>query len=93
MIRGKTVLILAASVTTGYTTQSAVEAIRYYGGYVAGVAAIFATVDTCAGYAVQSVFNPNDLDGYASYASHECPMCKQGKKIDALVNSFGFSKL
>lgn len=93
MIRGKNVLILAASVTTGYTTQSAVEAIRYYGGYVAGVAAIFATVDTCAGYTVQSVFNPNDLDGYASYASHECPMCKQGKKIDALVNSFGFSKL
>ena len=93
MIKGKNVLILAASVTTGYTTQSAVEAIRYYGGSVAGVAAIFATANECMGYPVRSVFNPNDLQGYASYPSHECPMCKQGKKIDALVNSFGFSKI
>ena len=32
MVRGKHVLVLAASVTTGYTVQGAVEAIRYYGG-------------------------------------------------------------
>lgn len=93
MIRGKNVLVLAASVTTGYTTQSAIEAIRYYGGTVAGVASIFATAETCMGYPVRSVFNPNDLEGYASYPAHECPMCREGKKIDALVNSFGFSRL
>ena len=93
MIRGKNVLVLAASVTTGYTTKSAIEAIKYYGGTVAGVAAIFATVDECSGYPVQSVFDPNDLDGYATYPSHECPMCKAGQKIDAPVNSFGFSKI
>ena len=93
MIQGKCVLILAASVTTGYTAQSAVEAIRYYDGMVAGISAIFATVDTCAGYPVRSVFNPNDLSDYASHAAHECPLCKAGQKIDALVNSFGFSKL
>ena len=93
MIQGKCVLILAASVTTGYTAQSAVEAIRYYNGMVAGISAIFATVDTCAGYPVRSVFNPNDLSDYASHAAHECPLCKAGQKIDALVNSFGFSKL
>ena len=93
MIEGKCVLILAASVTTGYTAQSAAEAIQYYGGMVAGISAIFATADTCAGHPVRSVFNPNDLTDYASYGAHECPMCKEGKKIDALVNSFGFSKL
>ena len=93
MIKGKNVLILAASVTTGYTAQAAIEAIKYYNGIVAGVCAIFATVDECAGYKVNSVFDPNDLDGYASYPSHECPLCKEGKKIEALVNSFGFSKL
>lgn len=32
MIAGKHVLVLAASVTTGFTVQGAVEAIRYYGG-------------------------------------------------------------
>ena len=42
-ITGKNVLILAASVTTGYTVQAAAEAVAYYGGIVAGVSAIFAT--------------------------------------------------
>jgi orotate phosphoribosyltransferase len=93
MITGKYVLVLAASVTTGYTAQAAIEAIKYYSGEVAGVCAIFATVDECAGYSVHSIFDPNDLEGYASFSSHECPMCKKGEKIDALVNSFGFSKL
>ena len=93
MIEGKHVLILAASVTTGYTVQAAAEAIGYYGGHVVGISAIFATMDECLGHKVRAVFNPKDLEGYASYPSHECPMCKKGEKIDALVNSFGFSKL
>lgn len=93
MIEGKNVLILAASVTTGYTTKSAIEAINYYSGRVAGVASLFATTDNCMGYPVHSIFDPNDLPGYSSFASHECPMCREGKKIDALVNSYGFSKI
>ena len=92
-ILGKNVLILAASVTTGYTANAAVEAVKYYGGNVAGIASIFATVDECASYPVVSIFNPKDLGDYASYPSHQCPMCKEGKKIDALVNSHGYSKL
>ncbi len=93
MIKGKNVLILAASVTTGYTAQAAVEAIKYYEGAVAGICSIFATVDECAGYPVRAIFNTGDLGDYASFASHECPLCRQGKKLDALVNSFGFSKI
>ncbi len=93
MIKGKNVLILAASVATGYTARSAIEAVSYYGGYIAGVASIFATVDECMGHKVTSVFNPNDLDGYTSTPSHECPMCRAGRKVDALVNKYGFSKL
>ena len=93
MIEGKNVLVLAASVTTGYTARGAVEAINYYGGCVSGICAIFATEHECMGYEVKSVFDTNNLDGYASHPSHECPMCKEGKNIDALVNSFGYSKL
>ncbi|MBR4911120.1 MAG: orotate phosphoribosyltransferase [Clostridia bacterium] len=92
-ISNKHVLILAASVTTGYTALSAIEAVRYYGGNVVGVSAIFATVDECGGVSVNSVFDPKDLPDYASYNSHECPLCKVHKKVDAIVNSFGFSKL
>lgn len=93
MIKGKHVLILAASVTTGYTAQAAAEAVKYYGGYVAGIAAIFATTDRCAGHEVRSIFNPTDLGDFATYPSHDCPLCKSGVKIDALVNGHGYSKL
>lgn len=93
MIANKHVLVLAASVTTGKTAQSAIDAVNYYGGSVVGVSAIFATVESCDGYPVKSIFDPNDLDDYESYNSHNCPLCKNGEKIEALVNSFGYSKL
>ncbi len=93
MVRGKHVLILAASITTGFTIQAAIEAVNYYGGMVAGLSSIFATTHEFMGYHVTSIFDPNNLPGYASYESRECPMCKAGKPIDALVNSFGYSAL
>ena len=93
MIAGKHVLILAASVATGYTVLSAMEAVNYYGGHVVGISSIFASIQECGGLPVRSVFNTSDLDGYRSVPSHECPLCKQGIKIDGLVNNFGFSKL
>ena len=92
-ISGKNVLILAASVVTGYTAKSAIEAISYYGGRVVGISGIFATTDKFMGYDVVSAFDPNDLDGYQCCPAHECPMCKAGVKLDALVNSYGYSKL
>lgn len=93
MIASKHVLILAASVVTGYTANAAVEAINYYGGKVVGIASIFATVEKCNDITVHSAFDPKDLPDYATYSSHDCPLCKKGVKIDALVNTYGFSKL
>ncbi len=93
MITGKNILILAASVATGYTARAAIEAINYYGGQTVGISSIYAAVENCMGYPVRSVFNAMDLDGYSSLPSHECPQCRAGKKLDGLVNSFGFSKL
>lgn len=93
MISGKHVLILAASVSTGYTAQAAIEAVRYYGGQVVGLSAIFATTHEVEGFPVTSIFDPTDLPDYSSYDSHACPMCQQGKRIDALVNSYGYSSL
>ena len=93
MISGKHVMILAVSVASGKTAEAAVDAVKYYGGIVSGVSAIFSTAEECGGFKVRSGFDPNDLDGYGCYPAHECPMCKEGKKIDALINSYGFSKL
>lgn len=93
MIQGKTVLILMASVSTGYTALKAMEAIKYYGGRVAGVAAIYRAVDEISGYPVHSIYSINDIPDYESYDYRECPYCKKGVRIDALVNSFGYSAL
>ena len=93
MIKDKHVLVLAVSVATGATVANAIEAINYYGGQTVGIAAMFSTKETCYGHSVNSVFNPSDLPGYFSLSSHECPLCKKGEKIDALINSHGFSKL
>lgn len=93
MIAGKNVLVLAASVTTGKSALAAIDAINYYGGRVVGVASIFATVDECDGHPVYSVFDPNDLGDYQSYKPHKCAICQQGEKIEAIVNSFGYSAI
>ena len=93
MIKGKHVMILAVSVASGKTVENAIDTVKYYGGAISGVCAIFSTADKCREFPVYSCFNPNDLEDFASYPSHECPMCREGKKIDALVNAHGYSRL
>ncbi|MCQ2484333.1 MAG: orotate phosphoribosyltransferase [Clostridia bacterium] len=93
MIYGQQVMIFAASVVTGETAKAAMEAISYYGGTVAGIASIFATVDECDGIPITSIFDPNDLEGYIYSSSIDCPMCRKGERVDALINSYGCSIL
>ena len=93
LIRDKHVLILMASVTTGFTANRSIEAIRYYGGMAAGIAALYSTVPESAGILVHSVYDIRDLPDYASYDYRDCPYCKAGRRLDALVNSFGYSAL
>ncbi len=92
MIEGKHVLILAASITTGYTVEGGIEAVNYYGGTVVGVSSIFASMKECAGFPVYSVFNTDYfMNDYLSTPYHECPLCKKGVKLDGIVNTFGIS--
>ena len=94
MIKHMQVLVLAASVTTGQTITRAAEAVSYYGGTVRGVAAIFSNVEqTAEGMEIFSIFQKEDLPDYQAYLPSECPMCRKKMLIDAIVNSFGYSKL
>ena len=94
----QTIYVITPEYTTGSQiilrdNLAAVEAVNYYGGMVAGLSAIFATTHECLGYPVTSIFDPASLPDYASYDSRDCPLCKAGQHIDALVNSFGYSAL
>ena len=93
MIRDKHVLILTASVTTGISARKAMECVQYYGGSTAGIATIFSDITQVEGLPVQSIFTNEDVSGYATYSTQECPLCKHGAKLDALVNGYGYSKL
>lgn len=92
-IAGKHVILLSASTTTGKTIHRSLEGIRYYGGVIEAVASVFSTVSEMDGFAVHSVFHAEDLPGYAAYSADDCPFCKKGIKLDAVVNGFGYSKL
>lgn len=93
MLDKKNVLFLMASATTGKTLQACVESVQYYGGRLAGVASIFSTIDKIGDIEVNAVFRTKDVPHYKSYKPSECPMCKEQRKIDALVNGFGYSKI
>lgn len=93
MVRGKNVLLLLASATTGKTIARSLECIQYYGGIIQGISAIFSAADTIQGYPVQSIFNTDDFADYQSFSQNECPYCKAGHKIEAIVNSYGYSRL
>lgn len=93
MVKNCQVLVLAPSVTTGESVKQAVEAVLYYGGTVCGICSVFSSVDVIEGITVKAIFTKKDIPDYRAYAPGECPMCKAGQKLDAIVNSYGYSKL
>lgn len=91
MIRDKNVTLLTASVTTGLTLNKGIESIQYYGGILQGISAIFSALDEVDGVPVHAVFGKKDIPEYQYYDYRDCPFCKKGIKLDALVNPFGYS--
>ena len=92
-IWGKKVLVLVSSASTGKSINRAYECMRYYNGQLVGIAAIFSAIDEVNGIKVNAIFTEEDLPHYVNYLPGECPMCANGMKVDALINSFGYSKL
>ncbi|MBE5941200.1 MAG: orotate phosphoribosyltransferase [Lachnospiraceae bacterium] len=93
MIRGKHVLFLLASATTGRTVERSLECLSYYGGIVAGISAIFSANEVIAGQPIHTLFRLADIPEYNTYPHTQCPCCQAGKKLEAIVNSYGYSKL
>ncbi len=92
-ITGKHVILLLATTTTGETIRRSLECIRYYGGIVECVASIFSTISEVDGMEIETLFDSEDVPGYEAYPMHNCPFCRKGHAIEAMVNGFGYSKL
>lgn len=93
MIEGKNVIILTDCVRTGLTAIKAIEGVQYFGGKVQCISAVFSAETTVAGLPVVSVFNKSHIPDYAYTSISECPFCKAGQKLDAVINAYGFQKL
>lgn len=93
MVKGKKVLILIDTATTGETLRSALRTIEFYSGDVVGIAAIYSVSSQIGNTPIRSLYSNRDLPDYASNAAEDCPMCKAGMPIDAICNGFGYSTL
>lgn len=92
-VYGKYIILLIASATTGDTIKKSLECIRYYGGKVQGISAIFSAVEEIEQMPVHSIFKKKDLPDYQSYNISECPLCKAKQRLEAIVNGYGYMKL
>lgn len=93
MIKGKNVLVILATAMSGRTILKSIKCITAYGGKVQGISVIFGAVDQIEGYPVNAVFSKADLPDFELADASECHNCKDGKPLDAIVNSYGYSTL
>ena len=61
-------------------------------GYVKNKAVAVAVIAVVT-IAVMALFTGADISDYQAYDFNNCPMCAAKQKIDAIVNSYGYSKL
>ena len=93
MIKGKNVLLLLSSATTGKTILKAAQILGYYGATISGISAVFSAANSVLGIPINSLFSTSDIADYKTYAPEDCTLCKEGVGIDALANGFGYSRI
>ena len=93
MIQGKQILLLVATVASGKTILSAMDCLAYYCGELAGVSAIFSSMPEMNGQGINALFTSDDIPNYRFYDLADCDLCKAGRRLDAIVNSEGYSKV
>ena len=92
-IINKNVLLIVASMSTGATANSVLECMDYYSCKLAGISAIFSAVPSIDGHVINALFSTDEIPEYRYYTPSECIMCKEGRKLDAVFNSEGYTKL
>ena len=93
MIKGKNVLLLLASATTGQTLVKASRALTYYGAKISGISAVFSAANSVMGIPINALFTIADIPDYRAYEPEGCSLCKENAPIDAFANGFGYSKI
>ena len=93
LIDGKKIMLLLATVSTGKSLWRALECLNYYGGELVGVSALFSTEPEVYGQEIFTVFSSKDIPEYHHASPANCPLCKAGTPLDAIVSAGGYTKL
>lgn len=93
MVRGKNVLLLLTSATTGKSVIKAARTLGYYLAHISAISAVFSAANSIMGIPVNSLFTTSDIPDYRTYAPEDCALCKENVGIDAFANGFGYSRI
>ena len=92
-ILNKNAVLLVASMSTGATANDIMECLSYYSCKLVGISSVFTAIPAVKGQVIHSLFSNYDIPDYKFCNPSECEMCKEGRKLDAVFNSEGFTKL
>lgn len=92
-IQDQRVLLLVASVSSGNSASRALDCISYYGGELVGISALFSAIRTIRDQEINAIFTDEDIPGYHFDRPERCTLCKEGQRLEGIVNSAGYTLL
>lgn len=92
-VRDRKIMLLISSASSGKTINRSVECLAYYGGQLTGICALFSAISEYNGIPIKSMFTADNIPNYFSSSAVDCPLCKANQRVDAVITSFGYSKI
>ena len=92
-ITNRHILVLFATISSGKTMRGVLECLAYYGGIVSGISSLFLSSAEAFEPEIHALFTTEDIPEYRMLSPGGCDMCKEGRRLDAIISSEGYTKI
>jgi orotate phosphoribosyltransferase len=93
LIDNRNIVLLLSSISSGASLNSALECLRYYGGNTVGISTLFNAYPEQFEQEIHTMFTSEDIPDYKLYSPNKCPICNEGRKLDAIIIHDGYIKI